>query len=76
MQLCEEEDDATSALADGAVPKPEPDAQGHQIGASVLFQEVDFLLELFCFSYVLEFFFFFDKYFSYVLLLLLLFLFL
>ncbi|RVW95918.1 Transcription factor VOZ1 [Vitis vinifera] len=47
LQLCEEEDDATSALADGAVPKPEPDAQGHQIGASVLFQEVDFLLELF-----------------------------
>ncbi|KAJ9690549.1 hypothetical protein PVL29_012944 [Vitis rotundifolia] len=39
LQLCEEEDDATSALADGAVPKPEPDAQGHQIGASVLFQE-------------------------------------
>lgn len=43
LQLCEEEDDATSALADGTVPKPEPDAQGHQVGANVLFQEVGFL---------------------------------
>ena len=39
LQLCEKEDDATGALADGAVPKPELDVQGHQIGVSVLFQE-------------------------------------
>ncbi|KAK6917624.1 hypothetical protein RJ641_018377 [Dillenia turbinata] len=31
LQLCEEEDDATSALAELAAPKPEPDAQNHQL---------------------------------------------
>ncbi|KAK9267203.1 hypothetical protein L1049_009623 [Liquidambar formosana] len=36
LQLYEEEDDATSALA---APKPEPDAQNIQVGHNVVFQE-------------------------------------
>lgn len=35
LQLCEEEDDATSALA---APKPEPDAQ--KVSGNAVFQEV------------------------------------
>ncbi|XP_012091690.1 transcription factor VOZ1 isoform X2 [Jatropha curcas] len=37
LQLCEEEDDATSALA---APKPEPNDQSLQVGDSVIFHEV------------------------------------
>ncbi|KAL3577049.1 hypothetical protein D5086_022332, partial [Populus alba] len=36
LQLCEEEDDATSALA---APKPEPNDQSLQVGNNVVFQE-------------------------------------
>jgi len=46
LQLCEEEDDATSPLV---APKPEPNDQTMQAGARVIVQEVRvlFLLELF-----------------------------
>ena len=37
MQLCEEEDDASSPLA---APKPEPNDQTLQAGGKVMFQEV------------------------------------
>ncbi|MBA0745582.1 hypothetical protein Gogos_008154 [Gossypium gossypioides] len=37
LQLCEEEDDATSVLA---APKPEPDDQNLQVGDTAAFQEV------------------------------------
>lgn len=54
MQLCEEEDDATSPLA---APKPEPNDQSVQVGGDVVFQEVGFLnfmmtLVMFCVFYV------------------------
>lgn len=39
LQLCEEEDDATSPLA---APKPEPTDQGFQVGETVVFHEVGF----------------------------------
>lgn len=44
MQLCEEEDDATSPLA---APKPEPNDQSFQVGETVVFNEVGLLLFLF-----------------------------
>ena len=37
LQLCEEEDDATSALA---APKPEPNDQSLPVGDTAAFQEV------------------------------------
>ncbi|KAH7544906.1 transcription factor VOZ1 [Ziziphus jujuba] len=39
LQLCEEEDDATSPLA---APKPEPNDQGFQVGESVVFNNEGF----------------------------------
>ncbi|KAF2303261.1 hypothetical protein GH714_016112 [Hevea brasiliensis] len=44
LQLCEEEDDATSALA---APKPEPNDQSLQVGDNVVFQELGDLEFLF-----------------------------
>ena len=44
LQLCEEEDDATSALA---APKPEPNDQTLQVGDAAAFQEV---ISLCCWS--------------------------
>jgi hypothetical protein len=40
LQLCEEEDDATSPLA---APKHEPNDQSVQVREDVVFQEVGFL---------------------------------
>lgn len=40
LQLCEEEDDATSSLAELAAPKPEPDAQNPQGRDKAVFQQV------------------------------------
>jgi len=40
LQLCEEEDDASSPLT---APKPEPNDQALQAGGNVIFQEVSFL---------------------------------
>lgn len=39
LQLCEEEDDATSSLAELAAPKPEPDAQNPQGHDKAVFQQ-------------------------------------
>ncbi|XP_058100633.1 transcription factor VOZ1 isoform X2 [Magnolia sinica] len=44
LQLCEEEDDATSALAAPAGPKPEPDVHGVQVGGdNAAFQDEYFV---------------------------------
>lgn len=40
LQLCEEEDDATSPLA---APKPEPTDQSFQVGETMVFPEVGFV---------------------------------
>ena len=49
LQLCEEEDDATSVLAG---PKPEPNDQSLQVGDIAAFQEVIFLCpRILCFSF-------------------------
>lgn len=49
MQLCEEEDDATSVLA---APKPEPNDQSLQVGDTAAFQEViSFCPWVICFSF-------------------------
>ena len=50
LQLCEEEDDATSALA---APKPEPDAQKVAYNTGGGFKEVTFVCVFcFCFCFV------------------------
>lgn len=52
LQLCEEEDDATSPLA---APKPEPTDQSFQVGETVVFHEVGFVLLYCLLSYELSF---------------------
>ncbi|KAL5998795.1 hypothetical protein ACLOJK_009743 [Asimina triloba] len=42
LQLCEEEDDATSPLAVPTGPKPEPDVLGVQGAGNTVFQELNF----------------------------------
>ncbi|KAE8700526.1 Transcription factor VOZ1 [Hibiscus syriacus] len=45
LQLCEEEDDATSVLA---APKPETNDQNLQVGDTAAFQEVNMSIKLIC----------------------------
>lgn len=42
LQLCEEEDDATSPLTVPSNPKPEPGVYVHQEGEQAVFREVGF----------------------------------